>query len=75
MPEPESTLERVAELDALRKAIAETVAHRNRLKAEMEAWYGGGHRGRFPGRAELAEVDQRLSDLDTRFKRGYDEAD
>lgn len=75
MSEPEGPSGRDARLDALRQAIAETVARRNRLKAQMAAWYEGGNRGRFPGRAELAEVDRRLSDLDTRFKRAYDEAD
>jgi predicted transcriptional regulator len=75
MTAPGPTSDRDARLRALRQAIAETVARRERLKADMTAWYAEGRRGRFPGWAELAAVDQALSDLDTRFKRAYAAAD
>jgi uncharacterized protein (DUF4213/DUF364 family) len=59
-------------LDRLRQAIAATVAARDGLKQEMDAWYGAGNRARFPAWSRLSAVDQALSGLDTRFKSAYD---
>lgn len=59
-------------LSATRAAIAETVARREALKAEMAAWYAAGSGARFPGYDALADLDARLSRLDTRYKRLFD---
>lgn len=61
-----------ADLGSLRRAIAETVAERERLKLAMAAWYDSGKPGRFPEWRALEQADRRLSELDTRFKRAYD---
>lgn len=61
-----------SEAERLRQAIAHTVACRDRLKLEMDAWYGGANRGRFPSWTRLESVDLALSELDTRFKQIYD---
>lgn len=54
-----------AESDAalawLREAIAEAAARRSALKAEMQAWYEAGRKGRISGGAGLARVDEALS--------------
>ncbi|QJD29153.1 DUF364 domain-containing protein [Methylococcus geothermalis] len=55
-----------------RRMIAEAAQERERLKRDMEAWYGHGGSGRFPEYAQLEAVDRRLSRLDTCFKRLWD---
>lgn len=55
-----------------RRMIAAAAAERERLKQDMEAWYGRGGSMRFPEYAQLEAVDRRLSRLDTCFKRLWD---
>ncbi|AAU91016.1 conserved hypothetical protein [Methylococcus capsulatus str. Bath] len=55
-----------------RHMIAQATAERERLKKDMEAWYGRGNAARFPQYAQLEAVDRRLSRLDTCFKRLWD---
>ena len=60
-------------LITLKDEIAATWADRDRLKREMEAWYGEpGQTRRFPAMAELEAVGADLSRLDTRYKRQWD---
>lgn len=56
-----------------RQLIARTVQEREQLKQAMETWYARGEAGRFPQLAGLELVNQRLSRLDTCFKRLWDE--
>lgn len=56
-----------------RQMIARTVQEREGLKQDMETWYGQGKAQRFPQYAHLESVNQRLSRLDTCFKRLWDE--
>ena len=56
-----------------RRMIAETVQEREKLKQAMESWYEQGNARRFPELAALESVNQRLSRLDTCFKRLWDE--
>jgi len=56
----------------LRADIRAVVTRRDRLKAAMEAWYDNRPGGRFPQMAELLSLDERLSALDSRFKRLWD---
>ncbi len=56
-----------------RRLIASTVEERERLNRDMEAWYRPGEVQRFPGLAHLESITQRLSRLDTCFKRLWDE--
>lgn len=57
-----------------RRMIAAAVLERDRLKLDMEAWYGKNGAARFPDYARLDSVDRRLSRLDTCFKRLWDAA-
>ena len=57
-----------------RSMIAATVAERENLKRDMASWYEQGNSQRFPGFENLQAVDQRLSRLDTCFKRMWDQA-
>ncbi|MDD5033911.1 MAG: DUF364 domain-containing protein [Methylococcaceae bacterium] len=56
-----------------RQLIADTVTERERLKQDMENWYGLGKTDRFPQFSRLDSIDRRLSRLDTCFKRLWDE--
>lgn len=56
-----------------RRLIAETVAEREQLNQDMDAWYRNGTAQRFPRLAQLEVATQRLSRLDTCFKRLWDE--
>jgi uncharacterized protein (DUF4213/DUF364 family) len=62
---------RTTELSNLKKHIANTVVQRDQLKAEMENWYQRGLY-RFPKMNELELADQRLSELDSRYKHLWD---
>jgi hypothetical protein len=62
---------RTVEMSELKTKIADTVVQRNRLKVEMEQWYQRGLY-RFPKLSELELIDQRLSELDARYKRLWD---
>lgn len=57
---------------AVQARITDTVARRDALKAEMQAWYAGSNPRRYPRRAELEAVDAELSRLDTCYKRLWD---
>lgn len=59
-------------LEATRLEIQQVVERRNALKSEMSAWYDRGNGDRFPSFGELEELDDRLSRLDTRYKRLWD---
>lgn len=56
-----------------RRMIAQTAAERENLKQAMDAWYAQGNVRRFPQYSSLEFVNQRLSRLDTCFKRMWDE--
>jgi uncharacterized protein len=56
-----------------RQMIAGTVQEREQLKQDMEAWYQPGRVQRFPELGRLESINQRLSRLDTCFKRLWDE--
>lgn len=60
------------DMERLKAEIAELARQRQYLKEEMEAWYGGTRQGSFPRRAELEQLDARLSALDARYKRLWD---
>ena len=60
------------EIAYLRSAIKETVIRRDRLKDAMERWYASQPGKRFPQKIELVSLDQKLSWLDSRFKRLWD---
>lgn len=62
----------VGEMHWIKSAIADMVAHRERLKRDMEAWYARTRRAPFPGTGELVNVDRELSLLDSQFKRLWD---
>lgn len=56
-----------------RDLIASASRERESLKGAMEQWYAAGNARRFPEHAQLEAVTQRLSRLDTCFKRLWDE--
>lgn len=60
------------EMDWIKVAIADTVARREDIKLQMEQWFNGRNKGRFPYQAELAQLDDQLSHLDTQYKRLWD---
>ena len=60
------------EIAYLHSAIKETVIRRDRLKDAMERWYASQPGKRFPQKIELVSLDQKLSWLDSRFKRLWD---
>ena len=60
------------DIDSLKAEIARAWAEREALKQEMEAWFSQGHRTRFPKQSDLGLVTERLSDLDSRFKKLWD---
>lgn len=55
-----------------RQMISETAKERENLKQGMDRWYEQGNNRRFPQHAALEAVTQRLSRLDTCFKRLWD---
>ena len=62
---------RTLEMTDLKQQIVDTVTQRDCLKVEMEQWYQRGLY-RFPKLNELELLDQRLSELDSRYKRLWD---
>ncbi len=56
-----------------RRMIAQIAQERESLQKSMDAWYAEGNARRFPQYARLELVNQRLSRLDTCFKRLWDE--
>ena len=56
----------------LKNQIADCVAEKQRLTAEMDAWYSAGNSGRFPSYTLLEECNSRLSRLDTSYKLLWD---
>ena len=56
-----------------RRLIAETFAEGEQVKQAMDTWYETGTLQRFPHLARLEALTQRLSRLDTCFKRLWDE--
>ncbi|MDD3769358.1 MAG: hypothetical protein PHV10_01975 [Sulfuricurvum sp.] len=61
-----------AEMEELRRLIAQTVAKRDILKREMEAWYDRNKGSRFEFSSDLITVDSTLSELDSHYKRLWD---
>lgn len=59
-------------LDHLKQRIAGMAGRREALKMDMEAWFDQCPHKAFPRMAELADVDERLSHLDSCFKRQWD---
>lgn len=62
-------------MEQTKKQIASTVKKRNQLKSHMNEWYLTPGRGRFPDKDQLTNLDQHLSNLDTRYKRLWDTKD
>ncbi len=60
------------EMNWIKTAIADTVARREWIKAQMQVWFNNKQKGRFPYQAELFALDDQLSSLDTQFKRLWD---
>ncbi len=60
------------EMEQIKELIIETVAKRNSLKSQMEAWYKANPKERFPAMNELITVDASLSELDLRYKLLWD---
>lgn len=56
----------------LKQQIADCVAEKNRLTAEMEQWYAAGNARRFPAYQLLEQVNTRLSRLDSSYKPLWD---
>jgi uncharacterized protein (DUF4213/DUF364 family) len=56
----------------IESAISTVVSERDRIKAEMDRWYSGNPSQRFPKLARLNRLDDKLSALDTRYKRMWD---
>ncbi|MEW5832709.1 MAG: hypothetical protein AB1763_07730 [Campylobacterota bacterium] len=61
-----------AEMEELRRLIAQTVAKRDVLKQEMETWYSLNRGSRFEFSSELITVDSTLCELDSHYKRLWD---
>jgi hypothetical protein len=60
------------EMEEIRSLIAETVAKRNALKAEMQEWYDRFPNERFEKFKDLIATDGVLSQLDTHYKQLWD---
>ncbi len=60
------------EMEQLRHMIAQTVAKRESLKKEMNAWFEQNPCSRFERSGELMLTDSTLSQLDTHYKRLWD---
>jgi len=59
------------QMSTVKQQIADVVAKREQLKSEMSTWMAA-CKGRFPKMNELETLDNRLSHLDSRFKRLWD---
>lgn len=60
------------EMEQIRMLIVETVAKRNALKDEMQAWYDANPSQRFAKMNQLITTDAALSELDSHYKRLWD---
>ena len=60
------------EMTQLRSAISKTVMQRDQLKTAMADWYESHPGQRYPHKAELLSLDEKLSGLDSRFKQLWD---
>jgi uncharacterized protein len=60
---------RVSASERLSSAVAATVAARDALRTEMDAWWAAGETAQFSGSERLASVDGALSDLEARFRQ------
>ena len=60
------------EMGWIKNGIADLVARREKLKQEMQRWYGSSGKGRFPKWRELERVDHDLSLMDLQYKRQWD---
>jgi hypothetical protein len=60
------------EMEEIRSMIAETVAKREALKAEMKEWYDRFPNERFAKLKDLIATDGVLSQLDTHYKQLWD---
>jgi uncharacterized protein len=60
------------EMQEIRTLIAETVAKRNALKAEMQEWYERFPTERFGKFKDLIAADSVLSQLDSHYKKLWD---
>lgn len=60
------------EMHEIRRLIVETVAKRNALKEQMEAWYITHPNARFEYANDLIATDSTLSELDSHYKRLWD---
>lgn len=60
------------EMQEIRRLIAETVAKRNALKAEMQEWYERFPNERFAKFKDLIATDGVLSQLDSHYKQMWD---
>jgi len=56
----------------IKTEIAAMAMARDRLKADMEDWYGSGRRGRYPQLSDYEKVLAELSTLDTQYKWMWD---
>ncbi|MDD5274955.1 MAG: DUF364 domain-containing protein [Methylovulum sp.] len=56
----------------LKQQIADCVAEKHRLTAEMENWYSAGNLSRYPAYRLLEETNVRLSRLDSSYKPLWD---
>ena len=56
----------------LKNQIAQDYAEKDRLNQAMEQWYSMGNKGRFPGFNQLSQVTEKLSHMDSSYKRLWD---
>jgi uncharacterized protein len=61
------------EMSRISAEIRGVFTRRDRVKAAMEAWYENRRSGQFPQMDELLLLDERLSQLDSRFKFLWDQ--
>ena len=60
------------QMSEIKSMIAQTVAQRNQLKAEMEDWYEQYPKAHFPKMKDLILTDSTLSKLDSFYKQLWD---
>lgn len=60
------------EMEEIRLMIMQTVAARNALKAQMQAWYETHAHERFGDAHKLITTDATLQELDAHYKRLWD---
>ncbi|MBU0720122.1 hypothetical protein KJ877_02130 [bacterium] len=61
------------EMEQIKIMIAQTVAKREALKLEMKEWYDNNGAKKFLKLKDLIVVDKTLSELDTHYKRLWDQ--